>query len=90
MSYDFIFGERQKIAKESMDMNKQLDLIFLFEDKAYENWWMSNQVFIIVFEIQHPSWLFGSHDLKVFSKWLLQLKKYNDTKGVQTCGLHWN
>ena len=38
MSYDFIFGEWQKNAKESMDMNKPLDSIFLFEDKAYENW----------------------------------------------------
>ena len=38
MSYDFIFGEWQKNAKESMDMNKPLDSIFLFEDKGYENW----------------------------------------------------
>ena len=28
--------------------------MFLFEDKAYENLWMSNQVFIIVFEIEQP------------------------------------
>jgi hypothetical protein len=77
MFYNFILGEWQENAKESMDINKLLDLIFLFEDKAYENWWMSNQVSIIVFEIEHPFWLFGSHDLKAFSKWLLQFKNYN-------------
>jgi hypothetical protein len=60
MSYDFIFGEWQESAKESMDMNKPLDSMFLFEDKAYENWWMSNQVSIIVFEIEHPFWICGS------------------------------
>ena len=75
MSYDFIFGEWQKNAKESMDMNKPLDSMFLFEDKAYENWWMSNQVSIIVFEIQHPSWLFGSHDLKVFFQMAITIEK---------------
>ena len=42
MSYDFILGECQENAKESMDINKPLDLMFLSEDKAYENWWMSN------------------------------------------------
>jgi hypothetical protein len=46
MSFDFILGEWKKSAKESLS--------FLFEDKAYENWWMSNQVSIIVFEIEHP------------------------------------
>jgi hypothetical protein len=50
MSYDFIMGEWQENAKESMDINKSLDSIFLFEDKAY----MSNQVPIIVFEIEYP------------------------------------
>ena len=36
MSYDFILGEWQENAKESMYINKPLDSIFLFEDKAYE------------------------------------------------------
>ena len=45
MSYDFIFGEWQKSAKESLS--------FLFEDEAYKKWWTSNQVSIIVFEIEH-------------------------------------
>ena len=53
MSYDFILGEWQENVKESMDINKLLDSMFLFEDKAYENWWISNQVSIIVFEIEH-------------------------------------
>ena len=75
MSYDFILGEWQENAKESMDINKPLDLMFLSEDKAYENWWMSNQVSIIVFEIQHPSWLFGSHDLKVFFQMAITIEK---------------
>jgi hypothetical protein len=38
MSYDFILGEWQENAKESMDTHKPLDSMFLFEDKAYENW----------------------------------------------------
>ena len=42
MCYDFIFGEWQESTKESMDINKLLDSMFLFEDKAYENWWMTN------------------------------------------------
>ena len=74
MSYDFIFGEWQKNAKESMDMNKPLDSMFLFEDKAYENWWLSNQVSIIVFEIEHPLWICGSHNLKSLLKWLTKFR----------------
>jgi hypothetical protein len=42
MSNDFILGEWQENAKESIDINKPLDLMFLFENKIYENWWMSN------------------------------------------------
>ena len=38
MSYDFILGEWQENAKESMDINKPFDSMFLFEDKAYEIW----------------------------------------------------
>ena len=38
MSYDFILGECQENAKESMDTHKPLDSMYLFEDKAYENW----------------------------------------------------
>ena len=36
---------------------------------------MSNQIFIhsYVFETKHLHWLFGSHDLKVFSKWLVKM-----------------
>jgi hypothetical protein len=34
MSYDFILGESQENVKESMDINKPLDSMFLFEDKA--------------------------------------------------------
>ena len=63
-----------------MDINKPLDLMFLFEDKAYENWWMTNQFSMNFFEIEYPHWLLGSHDLKSYSKWLLQLKDYNITK----------
>ena len=74
MSYDFILGEWQENAKESMDINKSLDSMFLFEDKAYENWWMSNQVSIIVFEIEHPLWICGSHNLKLLLKWLIKFK----------------
>jgi hypothetical protein len=53
---------------------------FLFKDKAYEKWWMTNQFSNNVFEIEHPHWLLGSHDLKIYSKWLLQLKDYNNAK----------
>ena len=74
ISYDFIFGEWQENAKKSMDINKPLYSIFLFEDKAYENWWMSNQVSIIVFEIEHPLWIYGSHNLKILLKWLIKFK----------------
>ena len=38
ISYDFIFEKQQENAKESMDINKPLDSMFLFEDRAYENW----------------------------------------------------
>ena len=38
MSYDFIHGKWQENAKESMNINKPLDSMFLFEDKTYENW----------------------------------------------------
>jgi hypothetical protein len=72
MSYDFIFGEWQESAKKSLS--------FLFIDKAYEKWWMTNQFSNNVFEIEHPHWLLGSHDLKIYSKWLLQLKDYNNAK----------
>ena len=48
--------------------------MFLFEDKTYENWWMSNQVSIIVFEIEHPLCICGSHNLKILLKWLIKLK----------------
>ena len=68
MSYDFILGERQENVKESMNINKPLDSMFLFENKVYENWWMSNQVSIIVFEIEHPLWICGSHNLKILLK----------------------
>ena len=74
MSYDFTLGEWQKNAKESMDINKPLDSMLLFEDKAYENWWMSNQISIIVFEIEHLLWICGSHNLKILLKLLIKLK----------------
>jgi hypothetical protein len=74
MSYDFILGEYQENAKKSMDINKPLDSIFLFEDKTYKNWWMSNQVSIIVFEIEHLLWICGSHNLKILLKWLIKFK----------------
>ena len=48
--------------------NKPLDSMVLFEDKAYENWWMSNQVSIIIFEIEHALWICGSHYLKILLK----------------------
>ena len=38
MSYDCIFEEWQENTKESMDINKPLNSMFLFEDKTYENW----------------------------------------------------
>jgi hypothetical protein len=37
ISYDFILREWQENTKESIDINKLLDSMFLFEDKAYEN-----------------------------------------------------
>ena len=52
----------------------------LFKDKAYKKLWMSNQVPSNVFEIKLPYQILGSHDLKVFSRWLVQLRFYNDTK----------
>ena len=72
MSYDFIHGKWQENAKESMNINKPLDSMFLFEDKTYENWWMSNQFSIIVFEIEHLLWTCGSHNLKILLKWLIK------------------
>jgi hypothetical protein len=57
-----------------MDINRPLDLMFLFEDKSYENWWMLNKGSIIVFEIEHPLWICGSHNLKILLKWLIKLK----------------
>ena len=41
---------------------------------------MSNQVPSNVFEIKHSYWILGSHDLKVFSRWLVQLRFYNDAR----------
>ena len=41
---------------------------------------MTNQFSNNVFEIEHPHWLLGSHDIKIYSKWLLQLKDYNNAK----------
>ena len=61
-------------------VQKPLNSIFLFKDKAYEKLWMSNQVPSNVFEIKHPYWILGSHDLKVFSRWLVQLRFYNDAR----------
>lgn len=62
--------EWQKIANESMDQNGPLDSMFLFEDREYEKLLMTNQVSINshIFENWHPSWVFGSHDLKTFSE----------------------
>jgi hypothetical protein len=55
-------------------------MYLLFKDKAYEKPWMLNQVPSNVFEIKHPCWILESHDLKVFSSWLVQLRFYNDAK----------
>ena len=35
---------------------------------------MSNQVSIIVFEIEHPLWIRGSHNLKILLKWLTKFR----------------
>ena len=80
MSYDFILGEWQENVKESMNINKPLDSMFLFENKVYENWWMSNQVSIYVFEIECSQWLFGSQDFELFSRWLVGVRTYNNNK----------
>ena len=48
--------------------------MFLFEKKAYENWWMLDQVSIIFFEIEHRLWICGSHNLKILLKWLIKFK----------------
>jgi hypothetical protein len=63
-------------------VQKPLNLMFLFEDKSYEKLWMTNQISsnAHTFENVHPHWLLGSHDLKAFSKWLVQLRFYNDAK----------
>jgi hypothetical protein len=79
LSYDFILGEYnlewQKYANESMGKKDPPISMFLFKDKGYEELWMSNQIFIhsYVFETKHLNWLFGSHDLKVFSKLLVKM-----------------
>ena len=63
-------------------VQKPLNSIFLFEDKSYEKLWMTNQISFNahIFENEHSHWLLGSHDLKAFSKWLVQLRFYNDAK----------
>ena len=45
-----------------------------YSKTAYEKLWMSNQVssHFYVFETKHLHWLLGSHDLEVFSKWIVQ------------------
>jgi hypothetical protein len=62
LSYDFILGDDD--LKWHGNANESMSL--LFKDKAYEKLWMSNQVPSNVFEIKHPYWILGSHDLKVF------------------------
>ena len=62
MPYDFIPGDDD--LKWHGNANETMDL--LFKDKAYEKLWTSNQVPSNVFEIRHPYWIFGSHNLKVF------------------------
>jgi hypothetical protein len=76
LSYDFILGDDD--LKWHGNANESMSL--LFKDKAYEKLWMSNQIPSNVFEIKHPYWILGSHDLKVFLRWLVQLRFYNDTK----------
>ncbi len=79
MFYDFLLGEYnfelQKYANESMGKKYQPISMFLFKDKGYVELWMSHQIFIhsYVFETIHLHWLFGSHGLRVFSKWLLKI-----------------
>ena len=48
--------------------------------KKNEILWMSNQVSIhpTIFDNKHPCWIFGFHDLRIFSKWLVQSKDFGD------------
>ena len=36
---------------------------------------MTNQFSNNVFGIEHPFWIYGSHNLKILLKWLTKLKK---------------
>jgi hypothetical protein len=63
-------------------VQKPLNSMFLFEDKSYEKLWMTDEISsnAHIFENEHPHWLLGSHDLKTFSNWLVQLRFYNNAK----------
>jgi hypothetical protein len=76
----WLFGSHDLKVFSKWLVQKPLNSMFLFKDKAYEKLWMSNQVPSNVFEIKHPYWILGSYDLKVFSRWLVQLRFYNDAK----------
>jgi hypothetical protein len=78
----WLFGSHDLKVFSKWLVQKPLNSMFLFEDKSYEKLWMTNQISsnAHIFENEHPHWLLGSHDLKVFSKWLVQLRFYNDAK----------
>ena len=78
----WLFGSHDLRVFSEWLVQKPQDSTFLFEDKTYQKLWMTNQVSFNahMFENEHPHCLLGSHDLKVFSKWLVQMRNYNNTK----------
>ena len=61
-----------------------LDSMFLFRDKEYEKLGLSNQVISInsiIFANEHPFWLFGAHELKHISSWLVRFRNHDNPQG---------
>ena len=62
-----------------------LDSMFLFRDKEYEKLGLSNQVISInstIFANEHPFWLFGAHELKHISSWLVRFRNHDNSQVI--------
>lgn len=64
--------------------NTPLDWMFLFQDKEYEKLCLSNQVSInsIIFANEHSLWLFGAHELKHISSWLVRFRNHDNSQVI--------
>ena len=64
--------------------NTPLDSMFLFQDKEYEKLCLLNQVSIysIIFANEHYFWLFGAHELKHISSWLVRFRNHDNSQVI--------